>query len=116
MSQNDHSFSGVARRIETLTNILQHIHHKKPSTNKHDGIPPLLRHFTTLLTCGDERDKEAKRIIAVTGTFKNGNMGLGVKALVVTQNPKPSSDVVVIKKIMIGLTSFDDVVKRYALC
>lgn len=115
MSQNDHGFTGVARRIETLTNILQHIHHKKPSTNKHDDIPPFLRHFTTLLTCRDESDKEAKRIIAVTGTFKNGNMGLGVKALVVTQNPKPSSDVVGIKKVMIRPTSFDDVVKRYAL-
>ena len=95
------------------SDILQHIHHKKPSTNKHDDIPPFLRRFITLLTCGDESDKEAKRIVAVTGTFKNGNMGLGVKALIVTQNPKPSSDVVGIKKVMIGLISFDDVVKRY---
>ena len=115
MSQNDRSFTGVARRIETLTNMLQHIHHKKPSTNKHEDIPPFLRHFATLLTYGDESDKEAKSVIAVTGTFENGNMGLGVKALVAAQNPKPSSDVVSVKKVTIGPTSFDDVVKRYAL-
>ena len=116
MSQNYRSFTGVARRIETLTNILQHIHHKKPSTNKHDDIPPFLRHFATLLiTYGDESDKEAKRVIAVTGTFENRNMGLGVKALVIAQNPKTSSHVVGGKKVMVRPTSFDDVVKRYAL-
>ena len=112
MSQNDH-FTGVARRIETLTNILQHIKHQKPPTsNKHD-IPPLLRHFTTLLTCGDEGDKEAKSVIAVTATFEEGNTKLGMKSLVITQNAKPSSSSVLdIKKITIGPTSFNDVVKR----
>ena len=112
MNQND-DVTAIARRIEILTSTLQHLHHKRPSTSNKHEISSCLRHFTTLLTYGDEHG-ETEGKIAVTGTLSPQEHGLGFKVLVVTQNPNSSNDALDIKKVTIEPASFDDVVERYA--
>ncbi|CAA7263640.1 unnamed protein product [Cyclocybe aegerita] len=69
-------------RIRSLTTILQGLKDCGPAT-KSNAIPDFLNHLTTLLTCGDKYDGDAKKVIAVTGAqFEEG-----FRTLVVTQNP-----------------------------
>ncbi len=105
-------FANVASRIETLTNMLHHMKHKKHPSSEKDKIPPFLRHFAILLTCGGINDIEAKKVIAVTGSFESNER---VKTLVVTQNPSTQTTVkrLDIKRVTRGDDTFDEVVMRY---
>ena len=116
MSQPSDDFMGIARRIETLTNILQHMNHKAQPRRNEDQIPSFLRHFTTLLTYGPG-NKSNTGVVAVTGTIENADStesGPRVKALVVVQNANSSNESLEVKKVTQRPTSFDDLVKEYA--
>lgn len=86
--------------------------HKKHPSSEKDKIPAFLRHFATLLTCGGMNDKEARKVVAVTGSFESSER---VKTLVVTQNPsaQPIVEKLDLKRVVRGTDTFDEVVMRY---
>jgi hypothetical protein len=76
-------------------------------------IPAFLRHFATLLTCGDIFDDDAKNDIAVTGSLTSEEL----RTLVVSQNPFSSSDVSEfgVEQIARSSGTFEEVVKKYSV-
>lgn len=77
-------FNSVSRRIRTLTALLQSMCRKGPATRGDEmQISPILRHTTTLITCGDENTVAATdQVIAVTGS----HTAKGLNFLAVLQN------------------------------
>ena len=88
--------------------------HKTHPRSEKDKIPSFLRHFAILLTCGGINDSEARKVIAVTGSFESNER---VKTLVVTQNPSTQTKVeqLDIKRVTRGNDTFDEVVMRFLL-
>ena len=84
----DAAFDLVERRIQTLTSILQNMNRRHSPTSDRSQAPAFLSHLATLLTCGSKDDADAKRDIAVTGSFTNEES----RILVVTQNSFGSSN------------------------
>ncbi|KAF8625323.1 hypothetical protein AX15_005453 [Amanita polypyramis BW_CC] len=109
--QTSDEFTVVSRRIETLTNVLQHMQHRKPPRSSKDNVPLLLRHFATLLTCGGKEEKDGKSAIAVTGSTEAGGK---IKTLIAMQNPGPSDQstrgCLTLKRAEMESRSFDQVV------
>ncbi|KAF8414845.1 hypothetical protein L210DRAFT_852298 [Boletus edulis BED1] len=99
----------VRTSIRTLTSLLHRFNVQKSPSKSPKDIPRLLRHFTTLLTCGERGDEQAKKVIAVTGAIDATNQ---VKTLVVAQNrllaPSVNHYVKLIEK---DQRSLDEVVK-----
>ena len=55
-------FDELERSMLTDTSILQWMGRQHPPTTTNSSqIQPLLRHLTTLLTCGDENDADSKK-------------------------------------------------------
>lgn len=71
----------LRKRIRTLTSLLQKFGVQKSPSKQPRDILPFLNHFTTLLTCGDKHDNQAKKAIAVTGSINASN-----RTLIVAQN------------------------------
>ena len=103
-------FGAVEQRIQTLTSILQNMERRCSPTSNQGEIPVFLRHLTTLLTCSDKRDADAKKCIAVTGSLT----AEALRTLVVTQNPFGSSIVseLGVERIMMSNVPFDEEVKK----
>ena len=87
-------FVEVSQRIETLTQVLYRMGICDPPQLQvldNNQIPDLLRHFAILLTCGQKRDRDAKRVTAVTGKLTAAGR---LNTMVITQNPfDPKSQV-----------------------
>lgn len=80
-------FVEVSQRIETLTQVLYRMGICDPPQLQvldNNQIPDLLRHFSILLTCGQKRDRDAKRVTAVTGKLTAAGR---LNTMVITQNP-----------------------------
>lgn len=85
-ASND-EFNGLEKRIKTLTTMLQNLNLQGPVSKSNGDVPAFLRHFATLLTCGDNKDRDDKKAVSVTGSITHG----GIQILIVTQNPVHSS-------------------------
>lgn len=85
-SESD-EFIGVEQRIRTLTTILQNMNVTHPPNREKGQIPSFLRHFATLLTCGDTHVGDSNKVVAVTGSITP----TGIQSLVVTQSSCLSS-------------------------
>ncbi|KIK74708.1 hypothetical protein PAXRUDRAFT_835912 [Paxillus rubicundulus Ve08.2h10] len=83
-------FVEAEQRIRTLTTILERMKWQSPPTSEHKAVPPFLQYLSTLLTCGDKHDRDAAKVVAVTGSFLPSGR---VQTLVVAQNPFKSSPV-----------------------
>ncbi|KAJ8583012.1 hypothetical protein M405DRAFT_829631, partial [Rhizopogon salebrosus TDB-379] len=72
-------------------------------------FPAFLRHFTNLLTTGDKKCHEIKKVVAVTGSLLPDGTTL---ALIVTQSPFPKSHVekLCIEDVSKSTKSFDEIV------
>jgi hypothetical protein len=104
-------FTEVENRIRALTTILHKMgYHVTPSSHQED-VPSFLRHFVNLLTTGDRKCPDAKRVVAVTGFLLPNGKRL---TLIVTQNPSPKLDVknLYIEDVPKTGKSFDEIVKN----
>jgi hypothetical protein len=102
-------FIEVEKRIRALTTILKNLnYHVAPSSDPKD-FPAFLRHFANLLTTGDKKCHEIKKVVAVTGSLLPDGTTL---ALVVTQSPFPKSHVekLCIEDVSKSRKSFDEIV------
>ncbi|KDR66431.1 hypothetical protein GALMADRAFT_162037 [Galerina marginata CBS 339.88] len=77
--QDDAEFDLLERRIWTLTTLLQNMKHRGTPTSEINEVPPMLRHFTALLSRGR---KEDRTVCAMTGSATPE----GVFAMIVAQN------------------------------
>ncbi|KAL4075285.1 hypothetical protein V8B97DRAFT_2022279 [Scleroderma yunnanense] len=85
MNEAEEEFTKVAKRIETLTQVLGSM--KKcgqPQMSDDSQIPEFLRHFVILLTCGQWGDPYANRVTAVAGNLTAEG---SLNAMAITQNP-----------------------------
>ena len=88
ISNTQQDKADLQRRIRGLTTLLHRFAVQK-TPSKLCLWHPFLRHFTTLLTCNNEYDTEAQRVIAVTGSIDPGQP---VRILVAAQDMNvPSS-------------------------
>ncbi|KIM55278.1 hypothetical protein SCLCIDRAFT_52854, partial [Scleroderma citrinum Foug A] len=78
----------LQRRIRGLTTILHGLTVPQWPSELPRHVHSLLRHFTTLLTCGSKCDTGTQSVIAVTGSIEPGQK---VRTLIVTQNPHANS-------------------------
>jgi hypothetical protein len=105
-------FKVLERRIQTLTSILQNMKRRHPPTHDESQVPAFLRHFATLLSCGnkDDHDVDANRVIAVTGSLTSEEL----RILVVSQKPCNFFDSEFgVKEITKSSGTFEEVVNGY---
>jgi len=101
-------FIEVEHRIRALTTVLKNLnHHVTPSSGPKD-TPSFLLHLANLLTTGDRKCHQAKKVVAVTGFLRPE----GASTLVVTQNPfsKTSMNDLHIEDVSKSEKSFDEIV------
>ncbi|KAL4065134.1 hypothetical protein J3A83DRAFT_4099532 [Scleroderma citrinum] len=110
----EEEFTKVAKRIETLTQVLWCM--KKcgqPQMSDDSQIPEFLRHFVILLTCGQGGDPYANRVTAVTGKLTDEGR---LNAMAITQNPyDPKSRVsgLDVNRVIKTNKGFEDVINGY---
>ena len=75
------AFDVVERRIQTLTSILQNMNRRHSPTSDRSQVPGFLRHLATLLTCDRKDDPGGERVIAVTGSLTNADLGRDPKSI-----------------------------------
>lgn len=102
----------LQRRIRGLTTILHKFAVQTGPSKQPRDNHSLLRHFTTLLTCGSKYDTDAKRVVAVTGSIDSVRP---VRTLVVSQNPHKNSTVqsISLKLVKKRHRSLNEVVAGY---
>ncbi|KAG2014310.1 hypothetical protein CC2G_011138 [Coprinopsis cinerea AmutBmut pab1-1] len=86
-------FEELERNIQTVTTLLHKGKYCGAEVGIHVGnpdIPPVLRHLSNLLTCGSPADRDAKQVVAVTGTFLPEDPQTP-SAILVAQNPRVNS-------------------------
>jgi len=100
----------LQRRIRGLTTILHRFAVQEWASS--EFVDPFLRHFATLLTCNEEYDTDAKRVIAVTASIDPGQH---VRVLIAAQDPHtPSSATpIFMKPVQKRYRSLDEVVAGY---
>ncbi|KAL4065139.1 hypothetical protein J3A83DRAFT_4166339 [Scleroderma citrinum] len=114
MNEAEEEFTKVAKRIETLTQVLGSM--KKcgqPQMSDDSQIPEFLRHFVILLTCGQWGDPYANRVTAVTGNLTAEGR---LNTMAITQNPyDPKSRVsgLGIDRVIKTNKGFEDVINGY---
>jgi len=100
----------LQRRIRGLTTMLRAFAVQEGLSLKRQVIPSFLRHLTTLLTCNDENDPNAKRVIAATGYIDPGRP---IRILIAAQDPHVSSFAPPILLRLGQKRSLDEVVAGY---
>ncbi|KAL4065128.1 hypothetical protein J3A83DRAFT_4099768 [Scleroderma citrinum] len=114
MNEAEEEFTKVAKRIETLTQVLGSM--KKcgqPQMSDDSQIPEFLRHFVILLTCGQWGDPYANRVTAVTGNLTTEGR---LNTMAIAQNPyDPKSRVsgLGIDRVIKTNKGFEDVINGY---
>ncbi|KAF8553934.1 hypothetical protein OG21DRAFT_1497340 [Imleria badia] len=103
------NFNEVSRRIRTLTSILQALKARSEPTCHRENVPRFLRHFVTLLTCGDKHCPYAAKVVAATGRIESDGTA---RTLLVTQNRdlKSEESTLRVTEIHKAEKSFDDIV------
>jgi len=102
----------LRHRIRGLTTVLYKFEVLKQPSKRPRSAHSLLPHVTTLLTCSDQYDKEAKKVISVASSVEPG---LAVRILVVVQNARARSSVesISVQVVEKRQGSFDEVVTGY---
>ena len=100
-----------SRRIRGLTTILYKFNARKLPSSQPRSAHSLLSHVATLLTCSDQCDNEAKKVISVAGSVEPG---LVVRILVVVQNAhvRSSAERIPLKVVENRHSSLDDAGNR----
>ena len=102
----------LQRRIRGLTSMLHRFAVQKGPSKRPRVATNFLRYFVTLLTCSEEDDTDAKRIIAATVST---GVGQQVQTLIVAQDPHAPSSAppVFMKVVQKPNRSLDEVVAGY---
>ena len=102
----------LRHRIRGLTTVLYKFEVLKQPSKRPRSAHSLLPHVTTLLTCSDQYDKEAKKVISVASSVEPG---LAMRILVVVQNARARSSVesISVQVVEKRQGSFDEVVTGY---